>query len=149
MLFIFSVTVFLFVAPAISTVLQHPHAGTWFPLFARWLTFWACGVRLFLAGIRQTIQPGFTAKEIFQLDDARAYPIVREVGFGNLAMGLLGLATIVRPAWLIPAALTGGLYYGLAGLIHLRKHRNPAETFTLITDFWVFAILAVFVFRNF
>ena len=57
-------------------------------IIGKWFTFWACGVRLSLAGLRQTLQPAFTATEIFQLSDPATHPLVREIGFGNLAMGL-------------------------------------------------------------
>jgi hypothetical protein len=110
------------------------------------------GVRLFVAGVRQTIQPGFTAEAIFRVNDPAAWPIVREVGFANLSMGLLGLLSLWRGEWLIPASVVGGLYYGLAGAGHVagkernaNKERNAKETFAMVTDFAAFVVLGVFV----
>ena len=71
---------------------------------------------------------------------------MREIGFGNLAMGLLGLASFLKPEWLVPAAIVGGLYYGLAGLGHVVKgERNAKENIAMLTDFLAFIVLAVFV----
>jgi len=97
---------------------------------------------LLLAGIRQVSQPRFTAAEIFDLDDTKAFPMVREIGFGNLAMGTLAACTIIRPEWLVPAAIVGGLYYGLAGLGHLlRGDRNGKESVAMVSDGVAFLVL--------
>jgi hypothetical protein len=111
------------ILPAASVILEAAlatHGLSIMALVGKWYVFWACGVRLVLAGLRQVSQPCFTAAEIFNLDNVKAFPMVREIGFGSLAMGTLGVCTIFRPAWLIPAAIVGGLYYGLAGLATCR-----------------------------
>jgi len=111
----------------------------------KWYVFWAVGVRLFMAGVRQVLQPQFTA-DIFAIKDTAAHAIVREVGFGNLAMGVLGLASLVKPGWVMPAAIVGGLYYGLAGVGHLcRSERNFHEQTALVSDLFAFIVLGVFV----
>jgi hypothetical protein len=115
-------------------------------LVGKWFVFWGFGVRLFIAGVRQVVQPQFTAEDIFAIKDTAAHAIVREVGFGNLAMGTLGLLTLAVGGFLVPAAIVGGLYYGLAGAGHLfRGHRNFAGQTALVSDFFIFAVLAVFV----
>jgi hypothetical protein len=111
-------------------------------LIAKWFVFWAGGVRLFIAGIRQTLNPAFTAVDIFGIKAPEAQKIVREVGFANLAMGLLGLASLVMPAWLVPAALVSGLYYGFAGLGHVRNaSRTANETIALVSDLAIAVVL--------
>lgn len=140
-----SAVLLLAVLPAASVVLEAmltPHGGSTMALIGKWYVFWACGVRLVLAGIRQVSQPRFTAAEIFDLDNVKAFPIVREIGFGNLAMGTLAVCTMFRPAWLVPAGLVGGLYYGLAGLGHLlREERNVNETVAMVSDGFAFVVL--------
>jgi hypothetical protein len=84
-------------------------------LIARWFVFWAVGVCLFIAGLRQVFQPRFTAESIFEIKDPGTFGVVREVGFGNLSMGTLGIASLAYAGWVVPAAIVGGLYYGLAG----------------------------------
>jgi hypothetical protein len=103
-------------------------------------------VRLLLAGIRQVVQPRFTAAEIFDLDSVKAFPIVREIGFGNLAIGTLAVCTIFRHQWIIPAAIVGGLHYGLAGLGHgFRDERNVKETVAMLSGGFAFLVLVVVV----
>lgn len=72
--------------------------------FGKWFTFWGVGVRLFLAGLSQAFRPQFTAQGILGIGDESAFVLVREIGFGNLAIGTLGLLSLVIPAWLLPAA---------------------------------------------
>jgi hypothetical protein len=113
----------------------------------RWWTFWAVGIRLFIAGATQVVQPRFTAVGIFGSHETASLPIVREVGFANLAVGTLGFLSMFRPDWVVPAAIVGGLYYGLAGVGHIpQKNKNPKEWTAMISDFGVCFILAVFVF---
>jgi hypothetical protein len=143
------VVLLMFVLPVASTAVE----ATWFGrgaalmfLVGKWFVFWTVGVRLLLAGIRQVAMPRFTAESIFEIKDPAATAVVREVGFANLAMGALGLASLAQPAWLVPAAIVGGLYYGLAGVGHmLRSDRNFNEQTALVTDLMIFAVLAVFV----
>jgi hypothetical protein len=148
MYFIF-VVLLMFVLPVASIAAEvlwlRDDAGLMF-LFGKWFVFWTVGVRLLLAGIRQVALPRFTAETIFDIKDPAANAIVREVGFGNLAMGALGLASLAQPAWVVPAAIVGGLYYGLAGAGHLfRVDRNFNEQTALVTDLLIFVVLAVFV----
>lgn len=148
-MYLVSVIVLLFLAPAVSVLAEATTATApvdILGLVGKWMTFWAVGIRLFTAGLRQNLQPEFTARDIFRIDDPKAADLVREIGLANLAMGALGIATYFVPAWLVPAAIVGGLYYGLAGLLHLmRSDRNANETIALVTDLLAFAILAVFV----
>jgi len=139
------VVLLLLILPGVSVILEAAfsrHGESITGLVGKWYVFWACGVRLVLAGLRQVSQPRFAAAEIFDLDNVKAFPIVREIGFGNLAMGTLGIFTIFQPAWLIPAAIVGALYYGLAGLGHLlRDERNVNETVAMVSDGVAFLVL--------
>jgi hypothetical protein len=148
MYFVF-VVFLMFVLPAASIAveaLRFGDADGLMFLVGKWFVFWAVGVRLLLAGIRQVAMPRFTAESIFDIKDPAAHAIVREIGFGNLATGALGLASLAQPAWLVPAAIVGGLYYGLAGAGHaFRSDRNFNEQTALVTDLMIFAVLAVFV----
>ena len=118
-------------------------------LIGKWFVFWAVGIRLFVAGIRQVIQPRFTAEEIFVVRDPASFAIVREVGFANLSMGLLGICSVVRFGWIVPAALVGGLYYGLAGIGHIfHRDKNAKEWLAMISDGFIFVVLLVFVLNS-
>jgi hypothetical protein len=118
-------------------------------LVGRWFVFWGVGVRLLMAGFRQVIQPRFTAEEIFGVHDTGSFAIVREVGFANLSMGFLGVCTLFRVGWLVPAAVVGGLYYGLAGALHVFSHdRNAKEYMAMISDVFIFVVLLVFILKS-
>jgi len=142
-----AVILLLLIFPAAS-VIAESHAVS-LALIGKWFVFWAAGVRLFIAGIRQVVQPRFTAEEIFGLHDRASFAIVRELGFANLSMGLLGICSLFRTAWLIPAAIVGGLYYGLAGAGHIfHRGKNAKEYTAMISDWFVFLVLLVFVLRS-
>jgi hypothetical protein len=118
-------------------------------LIGKWFVFWAAGVRLFVAGIRQVLQPSFTAVEIFSIHEPKALAIVRELGFANLSLGLLGFCSLWHKEWVVPAAIVGGLYYGLAGLGHVaRGRKNANEYVAMTTDLLAFVVLLAFVLRG-
>jgi len=114
-------------------------------LIGKWFVFWSGGVRLILAGLHQVMNPAFTAQTIFGIRDQSAFAIVRELGFGNLSIGLLGACALFSPTWIAPAALAGGLFYGLAGVEHLLKgDRNANETIAMVSDLFIFLVLAFY-----
>jgi hypothetical protein len=146
-----SVILLLFVLPVVSisaeTLLSHYAMSM--VLVGKWFVFWGAGIRLLLAGVRQVVQPRFTAEEIFGVHDTGSFAIVREVGFANLSMGLLGVCTLFRFSWLVPAAVVGGLYYGLAGALHVFSHdKNAKECLAMISDGFIFVVLLVFVLKS-
>ncbi|KAA0700100.1 hypothetical protein DTW90_10530 [Neorhizobium sp. P12A] len=121
------------------------HGGSLIVLAGKWLVFWAVGIRLILAGCRQTINPAFTAQKIFEIKDPAALVIVQELGFANLSIGLLGILSIFERGWVVPAAVVGGLFYGLAGFKHLLKgDRNKIENIAMISDLFIFLVLAAY-----
>lgn len=139
----------LFVFPVASVTIEAAlsrHSESLMFLTGKWFVLWAVGVRLFVAGMRQVVQPQFTANEIFGIHDRSSFAIVREVGFANLSMGLLGVCSLFRIGWIVPAAIVGGLYYGLAGIGHIfQKGKNVKEYTAMISDGFVFLVLAIFV----
>ena len=146
--YIVPVALLLLVMPALLTIVEALAGGKpsdLMSLIGKWFVFWGVGARLFVAGLRQIFQPSFTAATIFKIKDEGALAIVRELGFANLTMGAIGLLSLPMTSWLVPAALVGFLYYGLAGIGHLmRPERNAIEQAALISDFLFAALLAVF-----
>jgi len=113
----------------------------------RWFVFWGVGVRLFVAGLRQVIQPSFTAKTIFRISYPDAEKLVTEIGFGNLAMGLIATLSLWVPVFLVPGALAGGLYLGLAGLKHAaNENRSRDENIAMASDLWMALVAAIAIF---
>ena len=84
----------------------------------------------------QAIRPGFTAQHIFNITDQAAESIVTELGFANVAFGLIGLLSLPFPTpFLTAAAVAGGLFLLLDGILHMRsRDRSRNETIALVTD---------------
>lgn len=141
-----AVTALMFVLPVLSILAEWAagsDAGLLF-LVGKWFVFWAAGIRLLLAGFKQVLQPSYTAKTIFGIDDPDAEKLVTEIGCGNLAIGLIGTLSLLVPGWVAPSGLAGGLYLALAGVKHgMNRHRSAKENFAMVTDFAGAAILAV------
>jgi hypothetical protein len=132
--------------PALSIAVELSTCGatTAGAVLAKWYVFWAVGVRLTLAGIRQIAQPQYTAEVILGLKSSEVRLVVRELGFANLALGLAGLLSLAIPGGRLVAALAGGVFYGLAAINHaLQPHRNRLERVAMLSDFFAAAILAV------
>lgn len=146
-MYIISVTFLLLVIPIVSIVVEQVvfHTALTFLLIGKWFTFWSVGVRLLLAGLRQVKQPEYTAKEILGIKTNEVNIVVRELGFANISSGILGISSLFLPAWLLPAALIGGLYYGLAGVQHiLKKEKNSLEQFATYSDLIIALFLLIF-----
>src|SRR6185436_9072678 len=145
-LFVFALTI---VFPAISiwidSIFRAGNAVD-LALAGKWFIFYAVGIRLFIAGVRQMVDPSFTAKEIFEIEDRSCHPVIRELGFANLCFGLIGIISLFMPSWRIVSAFGSGLYFGLAGIMHLT--RKPADIngrFALVTDLFIFLVLLAYV----
>ncbi len=67
--------------------------------------FGSVGVRLGMAGPRQIPQPRYTAEVILSLTRENSVALVRELGFANQAVGLIGLASLSLPPWRTAAAV--------------------------------------------
>ncbi len=110
----------------------------------KWFVFSGIGLRLGGAGIKQIIQPRFTAREIFKIQDDGVLPLVRELGFANVCFSAVALASLFVPTFRIPAAIAGGLYFGLAGLLHVTKSKESSEEiFAMVSDIFIFLVLGI------
>jgi hypothetical protein len=60
-------------------------------------------------------------------------------------MGLLGIISLFKPIWSVPAAIAGGLYFGLAGFSHLSKRPETRnEVIAMISDLFIFGLMSVY-----
>jgi hypothetical protein len=146
--YIVVVSVLTFILPLACTVGQmliNKDTPFSFDIIGKWFIFSAVGLRLLIAGIKQTTDPAFTAKEIFHLDNPESFPIVRELGFANFCFGLIGIVSLFLPQWRIVSAFGSGLYYGIAGLQHfLKKPVGTNEKFAFVTDIIIFLLLLAY-----
>jgi hypothetical protein len=144
-MYLVSVVVFMVLAPTASVLSgMRGAAGTPFAeLVLRSAVFWMVGARLLLAGIRQVVQPGYTAATILGIDPKDSLLVIRELGFANLAFGVIGIGSIVWRTWTVPAAVAGAIFYGLAGLNHLRSgQRTTHARIAMLSDLWALVVLA-------
>jgi hypothetical protein len=131
------------VGSILAELAVHSAGADGLALVGKWFVLWSVGIRLLLAGLRQIANPAFTAETIFEVKDKAALVIVQELGFGNLSIGLLAALTLFEPQWTVPAAIVGGLFYGLAGIKHLtQRHRNATENVAMVSDLFIFIVLA-------
>jgi hypothetical protein len=90
-----------------------------------------------MAGLRQILQPSYTAEVNLSLKSEDSLVIVRELGFANLSISLIGLASLVLPPWSSAATLSGSVFHALAGVQHaFRAERNGKETIAMDSDLW-------------
>jgi hypothetical protein len=114
-------------------------------LVGKWFVFWAVGGRLLLAGIRQALQPRFTANTILGIKGDEAFQVVQELGFANISIGTIGVVSISNGAWVVPAAIAGGLFYGLAGIKHVVKGKgNALEITAMVSDLFILVVMAAY-----
>jgi hypothetical protein len=143
MLQIATILILMFAAPVAAIALQAATAGgSLIALAGKWFVFFF-GLRLLIAGLYQLAKPDFTAKTIFRIADPNAAKIVSELGFGNIAIGALGVLTIVNASWLVPAAIAMAIFYALAGAKHvMNAQRTASENWALWSDVWAALVLA-------
>ncbi len=146
-IYLVSILLFMVLLPIGCIIIQWSGQTTppgW-PLIGKWFVFWPVGIRLFIAGLRQATKPAFTAREIFHLKSDDSFPIIKELGFANISMGGMAILSFIFPAWRIPAAAAGGLYFGLAGFLHLFKKRDSTnETIAMVSDLYIFLLMAMY-----
>lgn len=116
------------------------------PLLGKWFVFWSVGVRLFLAGVRQFFQPRFTAEQIFDIKNDEVLPLMRELGVANFATGIVGMVSLGKPGFVMPVAISAGIFYGIAGIRHFAESdRTRNETIAMVSDLFVGLVLALYV----
>jgi hypothetical protein len=137
----------MLILPVSSILIEHalhPGDGLIF-LMGRWFVFWAVGVRLALAGVRQFFQPSFTAKQIFHMAGDEALPLVRELGVANFATAVVALLSLAIPSFIVPVAISACIFYGAAGARHVvERNRSRNENIAMGSDLFLFVVLLIF-----
>jgi hypothetical protein len=131
------------ILPALSVLWDnlHEQETIGWDLIGKWFIFYGVGIRLFTAGISQASNPAFTGS-IFKMKTQDSFVIIRELGFANIAMGVMGVLSVLNNNWRVLAAVTGGLFLGLAGIQHLfKKPDSQNELIAMLYD--LFALLVI------
>lgn len=142
----YSIILFFIILPIGASIieLQTFTENATIEIFLKWYVFFAIGLRLGSAGIKQILQPQFTAENIFKIKTKEVLPLVRELGFANISLAIIALLSLALPTFRIPAAIAGGIYFGLAGFMHLNKKKSSKEeVFAMISDLFIFIVLFI------
>ncbi len=142
----FLIAAFMVVLPGLSIATEATIGGAALSilLVGKWFVFWAVGIRLLTAGLRQIIQPEYAARTILRLTGNDALLVIRELGFANVAMGLLGAVSLPFAQWRSAAALVGGVFYALAAGHHiLQPRRSRLQTIAMVSDVFAAIVLLV------
>jgi hypothetical protein len=120
------------------------HGSFDWALIGKWFIFWAVGIRLFTAGINQASNPRFTAR-IFQMKSQESFIVIKELGFANISMGIMGILSVININWRPLAAIVGGLYLGFAGFQHLfKKPDSRNEVIAMLYDLCAFVVISLY-----
>lgn len=146
-MYLASVSLFMFIAPLASVITEAFVNKNHIPLvllIGKWFVFWAIGVRLLTAGLRQIIKPELTAEGVFGIKNKASLPIVRELGFANTGIGIAGILSLWFTAWVPAIALVGGLFLLLDGLAHIFNKRNSEENIAMYSDLFIGLLMTVY-----
>jgi hypothetical protein len=147
-MFYAAVGLFMVVLPAASTgiALADGGHGSTMAVVGTWFVFWAIGVRLFTAGVRQVVKPGLTSEGILGIPGREAWLLVRELGFANIATGCVGILSLWNAGWRPAAALAGGLFLLAAGVLHaLKTSRDTEENVAMVSDLAIGLLMMTYV----
>lgn len=139
------ILLFMLILPVLSTAWDVVNGRALIEVIGGWFVFWGVGWRLLAAGVHQLARPAFTARDIFGINDPGAAKLVKEIGFGNIALGIASIVSLLYPEWVPALALAGMIFYALAGIQHIfNKPESRAEIVAMISDLWLAGILIVY-----
>ncbi len=113
----------LFALPLLSTILENQmdHSSWTKQQIGKWFIFWNLGIDLFFTGVRQASSPELSPGNVFRFKSQESHQLTRELGFANMALGSVGILSVINDQWRLIAAIGGGLYFGLAIMLYLAK----------------------------
>lgn len=119
------------------------------PLFCKWFVFWAVGVRSFTGGLMQVLNPSYTANLLqVAIDNAL---IIQEMGFANIAIGVLAGCSLFFQRYRKPAALCSAIFLAGAAALHISRISiiDLSEFMSLAGDLLVVVVaIMVFILEN-
>jgi len=137
------------VLPILSIGEEHFYLHSAVPLMSlvgKWFVFWGGGIRLFFAGLRQFFQPRFTAERILGIRSEDSLLFVRELGAANLGTGIVGIASLVKPSFVLPAAVAAAVFFGIAGIRHATDRcRTRNQNIAMISNLFVSLVLVTYI----
>jgi len=147
--YLLSVLLLMVVLPILSIGEEHFYLHSALPLMSlvgKWFVFWGAGIRLFFAGLSQFFRPRFTAERILGIRSEDSLLFVRELGAANLGTGIVGIASLAKPSFVLPAAVAAAVFFGIAGIRHATDRcRTRNQNVVLISDLFVSLVLVAYI----
>ena len=114
----------------------------------KWLAFWVIGFGGISVGLMQALNPAYTANLLgVQMSDMI---IVRELGFAQTGIGIIGLLSIRLHSFRKPAAIAFGIFILGATIIHLTRlgYVGFDEIVSLADDVWTLGAVVLVLVRK-
>ena len=148
-MYLLSVLLLMVVLPILSIGEEHFYLHSALPLMSlvgKWFVFWGAGIRLFFAGLRQFFQPRFAAEQILGIRSEDSLLFVRELGAANLGTGIVGIASLAKPSFVLPVAVAAAVFFGIAGIRHATDRcRTLNQNITLVSDLFLSLVLLTYI----
>ena len=100
------------------------------PIFWKWFLFWGLGIRLFFKGVKLASTPQSTGLSLSSFKSRDSYLLLLELGFANMALGAMGILSVINDQWRLIAAIAGAIYFGLSDMLRLVK--KPGDRHELV-----------------
>jgi hypothetical protein len=115
------------------------------PIYWKWFIFWGVGIRLFFKGVKLASTPQFTGLSLSSFKNRESYLLLLELGFANMALGSMGILSVINDQWRLIAAIAGAIYFGLADMLRLlKKPAGRHELVALVYNLLVFVGLVAY-----
>ena len=119
------------------------HLALNWPTYWKWFIFWGLGIRLFFKGIKLASTPQYTGLSLSSFKNRESYLLLLELGFACMALGSMGILSVINDQWRLIAAIGGAIYFGLSDMLRvIKKPGGRHELVALIYNIVVLVGLA-------
>ena len=134
----------MFLLPTICYLIENRKAKVTGVDVCKWYIFWTIGFRALTTGAMQFLNSSYTM-ELLQVSEESKI-IIMELGFAQFGIGLIGILSIWKKSFRVPAIITYGIFMLGASIIHIVRFTtaNAEEIVSLAGDLFVLVIAVVY-----
>lgn len=134
----------MFLLPTIFYLLENKKEKVTGMDICKWYIFWTIGFRALTTGAMQFLNSSYTM-ELLQMGEESKI-IIMELGFAQFGIGLIGILSVWKKSFRLPAIITYGIFMLGASLIHIVRFTtaNLEEIVSLAGDLFVLVIAIVY-----
>lgn len=134
----------MFLLPTICYLIENRKARVTGVDVCKWYIFWTIGFRALTTGAMQFLNSSYTM-ELLQVSEESKI-IIMELGFAQFGIGLIGILSIWKKSFRVPAIITYGIFMLGASIIHIVRFTtaNAEEIVSLAGDLFVLVIAVVY-----